>query len=99
MDAGPGYPSREIEVRGHQLKVYFNTMLTDPPGFTRLQHLRLQAAKLMVYLRCCGRWGQAFRARSGYYTFGECAVCHRRKTEVFTFSELKPLLPAEWWQP
>src|SRR6266567_7333702 len=98
MDAYRGYPSCEIEVRGHRLKVHFNTMLTDPPGFDQLQHLRLQVAKLMVYLLCCGRWGQPFRARGYFYSFGRCPVCHRRKTEVFTYTELKPLLPAEWWQ-
>jgi hypothetical protein len=98
MDANLGYPHCEIEVRGHRLKVHFNTMLTDPPGFTQIEHLKLQPKKLIVRLLCCGRWGQPFRARGGYYTPGECAMCHRRKTERFRYAELKPLLPAEWWQ-
>ncbi len=98
MDTDRGYPSCEIEVRGHRLKVHFNTMLTDPPGSDYSQHLRLQAAKLIVRLLCCGRWGHAFRARGHYFTPGRCPVCHQRKTERFTYTELKPLLPAEWWQ-
>jgi len=35
----------------------------------------------------------------GYYTPGECSICHRRKTERFTYAELRPLLPAEWGLP
>jgi len=93
------YPSCEIEVRGHRLKVRLNTMLSsNPPGYDPGRLPRLQAAKLIVYLKCCGQWGEAFRARGNYYSFGRCPVCHRRKTEEFTYVELKPLLPAEWWQ-
>ena len=99
MDANQGYPRCEIEVWGHRLRVYLNTMLTDPPGSDQLPpYLRLRTAKLMVYLLCCGRWGQPFRARSHFYSVGRCPVCHRRKTERFTYTELRPLLPAEWWQ-
>jgi hypothetical protein len=32
MDAYRGYPSCEIEVQGHRLRVYLNRMLTIPPG-------------------------------------------------------------------
>jgi hypothetical protein len=99
MEAGQGYPRCEIEVRGHRLKVHLNTMLSsNPPGYDPSRLLVLPARKLIVRLLCCGRWGKPFRARGGYWTPGECAVCHRRKTERFTFVELKPLLPAEWWQ-
>src|SRR5262245_14216623 len=93
-----GYPHRDIEVRGHQLRVHFNTMLTEPPGFDPLQHFRLRAAKLVVRRKCCGRWGQQFRHRGGYYTPGWCSVCGRQKDERFTFLELQPLLPPEWFQ-
>src|SRR5437870_5653419 len=99
MDANVGYPSCEIEVRGHRLRVYFNRFLTFPLGKTWLQDLRYEGAQLLVYLICCGKLGTQFRVRnSRYFTDKRCPVCRRQKTEVFFFRDIKPLLPAEWWQ-
>src|SRR6266567_2550892 len=99
MDASRGYPSCEIEVGGHRLRVYFNRMLIFPLGVTPLQDLRYEGAQLLVYLICCGKLGTQFRVRnSRYYTPACCPVCRRRKTEVFFYRDIRPLLPAEWWQ-
>src|SRR6266536_1900608 len=61
MDASRGYPSCELEVRGHRLRVYFNRMLIFPLGVTPLQDLRYEGAQLLVYLICCGKLGTQFR--------------------------------------
>jgi hypothetical protein len=69
------------------------------PQSRGLQHGR-EGAELKVFQECHGRWGKQFRVRAGgtYRTFESCAVCGQRKTEEFTYDEIRPLLPAEWWQ-
>ncbi len=88
--------AREIEVRGHRLRVHFDRVT----HLLREQHHGTMGAELKVFMACCDRWGKQFRVRAGgrYRTFERCAVCHRPKTEEFWYDEIRPLLPAEWWQ-
>ncbi len=95
MDANVGYPSCEIEVRGHRLRVYLDQAII---ALGRVRRVR-DGSELRVFQSCHNRWGKQFRVRAGgkYYTFECCAVCGQRKTEEFWYDELRPLLPAEWW--
>jgi len=89
---------RKIEVRGHRLLIYFNQAVNVQHEFF---HFGRKGGELRVFQACCGKWGLQFGVRAGgkYYTFEACPVCHQRKTEVFLYDEIRPLLPAEWWQP
>ena|SRR3989442_14743015 len=96
MGANLGYPSCEIEVRGYRLRVYFDYAIHTLRGL----HHGTKGAELKVFQACCGRWGKQFRVRAGgqYRTFERCEVCHQQKTAEFWYDEIRPLLPAEWWQ-
>src|SRR5262245_6315651 len=92
------FPSCERDVRGHSLKIHFNTFFSsNPPGYDRKPLQRFRAALVIVRRHSCGRWGHEFRMRGEYYSTETCPVCRRKKTATFTYAELKPLLPPEWF--
>src|SRR5438445_12738896 len=98
-----GYPSCEIEVRGYRLLIYFDRFIDyKAVALRRTEGLQQdpRGAELKVFQACHNKWGKQFRGRGGSsYTFERCQVCGQRKTERFFYDEIRPLLPAEWWQP
>jgi hypothetical protein len=92
------YPRWEIDVRGYRLRIIFDYAVHTTRGIPA-PHGR-EGNELKVWQACCGRWGKQFRVRAGgqYRTFEQCEVCHQPKTAVFFYDEIRPLLPAEWWQ-
>jgi len=97
MDA---YPRCEIEVGDHKLVVQLDSAISVPLAAGLRQHGR-KGVELKVYLICCSKLGTQFRVGGGgrYYTLYGCPVCYREKKEEFWYDDLRPLLPAEWWQP
>src|SRR2546427_13284264 len=61
MDANRGYPSCEIEVRGHRLRVYLDQAII---ALGRVRRVR-DGSELRVFQSCHNKWGKQFRVRAG----------------------------------